>query len=186
MNIRLSLLGSTLLTSFYLARAASAEDAPAPTPLPNAAALLATEKPLEPGATAPDFTAATSEGKPVHLSDYKDKVVVLDFWASWCAPCQQSLPRTDRVARDFPEVVFLALDTWDPLPAFKQWLARHPDLKQLSFATDPSKGGWQIAHLYGVNGIPCQYVIARDGRIAARLVEQSEGDPPRVLRTLAN
>lgn len=172
------------IVPFGFSFSAAAQNAASPAAPPGAAAMLASEKPLEAGAIAPDFNAITAAGKPVHLSDFKKKIVVLDFWATWCAPCQEALPRTAVVARDFPEVVFLGLDTWDAPAAFKEWVARHADLKGMTFATDPTKGGWQIAHSYGVNGIPCQYVIDRDGRITVRLTEPSELSS--VLHTLTS
>jgi thiol-disulfide isomerase/thioredoxin len=64
--------------------------------------------------TAPDFTAQTHDGKPVHLSDFRGKVVLLNFWASWCGVCKSEKPSLNQISQDIAsddfEVVTLASD----------------------------------------------------------------------------
>lgn len=124
---------------------------------------------LAAGTPAPDFTVQDKDGKPVKLSDFRGKTVVLDFWSTWCGPCQASLPHTNEVAKAYKDkdVVVFAVNVWDTQPAFDKWLPEHANFDSLVFAIDPTKEhGRDVATmLYKVSGIPTQYVIGADGRI---------------------
>ena len=135
---------------------------------------------LAAGTAAPDFTVQDKGGKPVKLSDYKGKTVVLDFWATWCGPCQSSLPHTTEIAKKYAakNVVVLAVNVWDSKAAFDGWLPQHPEYAPLHFAIDasPAPGKGVATDLYGVSGIPTQYVIAPSGKIVKSIVGYDPGD----------
>ncbi len=153
-------------------------------PLPAAAPAPKVEL-LKAGAVAPDFVTQDVAGKDVRLSDFKGKVVVLDFWATWCGPCLNSLPHTQEVAKHYADqgVVVLASCTSDTRAKFEEWVKanqdKYPDLK---FSCDPNERGSATFNerasrkLYGVSGIPTQFVIGRDGKIANALVGYTAGD----------
>ena len=126
------------------------------------------------GSVAPDFTVQDKAGGPVKLSDYRGKVVVLDFWATWCGPCQRSLPHTNEVAKQFADkgVVVLAVNVWDQKAAFDAWLPKHPEYDSITFVLDPTQEhGKDVASLlYHVSGIPTQYVIGKDGKVLKSFV----------------
>ncbi|MBM3866910.1 MAG: redoxin domain-containing protein [Verrucomicrobia bacterium] len=136
---------------------------------------------LEPGAIAPDFTTRDLDGKTVRLSDYRGKVVVLDFWATWCGPCLVSMPHTQKVAAQYKDqsVVVLASCTSDTRDKFEGWVranrAKYPDFV---FSHDPAERGAEraSAKLYGVGGIPQQFIIDREGRIAASVTGYLPGE----------
>jgi thiol-disulfide isomerase/thioredoxin len=138
-------------------------------------------KMLEPGAVAPDFTTTDLSGKPVKLSDYRGKVVVLDFWATWCGPCIASMPHSQEVAAKYKDqgVVILASCTSDTRDKFESWVkanqAKYPDFV---FSHDPAERGADraSAKLYGVGGIPQQFIIGRDGKIAATVTGYLAGE----------
>jgi thiol-disulfide isomerase/thioredoxin len=133
--------------------------------------------PLQNGSVAPDFTAWDPWNRPVHLSDYAGYVVVVDFWATWCGPCQQSLPSTNQVARQYAQenVAFLGVNVWDKPNAFLNWLPQHQNLDSIRFVIDPSPTGRDVAtQLYNVWGIPTQYVIGADGKVYGCVVGMNE------------
>lgn len=131
---------------------------------------------LAKGTTAPDFLSRDINGKPVDLSNFKGKVMVLDFWATWCGPCQAAFPHTEEVARQFrPQgVVVLAVCTSDVRSKFNSWVkANQSKYPNLTFTCDPHERGSDSfderasRKLYGVTGIPTQFVIDRTGKIVA-------------------
>jgi peroxiredoxin len=115
----------------------------------------------EPGATAPDFRLMPFSGtQPVSLSDYRGKVVLVDFWASWCSPCRQSLPlynglRADFAASDF---AILAVGLDEDTADARTFLREHP-VKYVALQ-DP-KG--DVAQAFGLKGMPSSYLIDRQG-----------------------
>jgi peroxiredoxin len=131
---------------------------------------------LKAGSVAPEFASVDLQGAPVKLSDFAGRIVVLDFWATWCGPCIVAMPHTQKVAAATKSqgVVIFASCTSDTRVAFEAWLrenaARYPDV---IFADDPNssdKPAEQFAErasakLYGVSGLPTQFVIGRDGKV---------------------
>lgn len=120
---------------------------------------------------APDFTLVDTEGKSVTLSDYKGKVVVLDFWATWCVPCIRSFPGMQAAVNKYasdPDVVFLFIDTWqreeDYQSVVKNFLADNPYTFHVLFdeMRDAAKS---VATAYKLPGIPTKVIIDKDGFI---------------------
>jgi thiol-disulfide isomerase/thioredoxin len=101
-------------------------------------------------------------GEPVRLSDFKGKVVLVDFWASWCRPCQSSFPMLDALYRqrhrDGLEV--LAINVDEERPRAEEFLERRPHEMPVFF--DP-KG--HAPEAFRVEGMPSSYVVDRRGRI---------------------
>ena len=130
------------------------------------------------GTPAPDFAATGPDGSQVHLSDYKGKMVVLDFWSTWCGPCQMSMPHLEKVyqAVKGQNVAVLGVCVWDEKPAYDKWVTAKKDTYHFPTAFDPAgRGKKSIASdLYHVSGIPTQYVIDKDGKIAASTVGYDE------------
>ena len=115
------------------------------------------------GNAAPAFDLKTLRtGEQVTLDSLKGKVVVLDFWATWCSPCVAGLPTVDKVTTSFKDkgVVFYAIDLREPADRVKQFV----DKKKWTFPVLLDDNG-SVAKDYGVNGIPHSVVIGADGRI---------------------
>ena len=129
-----------------------------------AAGLAATPSFARPvaGDVAPDVAGYTADGHRVSLADYAGKVVVLSFWASWCAPCRKELPILEGIARtagpDRVEVVAVNIEGAD---VYRR-LSPKMSALMLLVASDASHDA-QTA--YGVNGIPHMVIIGKDGKI---------------------
>jgi peroxiredoxin len=158
--------------AFLLTTAASATEAAAP-PL------------LGVGATAPDFSSFDPEGREVRLADYRGKVLILDFWATWCGPCVASMPHTQEIAAKYADqgVAVLAVCTGDKRKRFEDWVKlKAPAYPSLRFTFDPHEQGTPAEKdrasfaLYGVPAIPTQFIIDREGRIAGSTTGYMRGD----------
>jgi thiol-disulfide isomerase/thioredoxin len=137
--------------------------------------------PLRVGALAPDFPATDAAGKAVKVSDYRGKVVILDFWATWCGPCISSMPHTQEIAAHYKDqgVVVLASCTSDDRKKFDAWVKRNQALyPDINFSHDPQERSADRASrkLYGVGGIPQQFIIDREGRIVALVTGYIKGE----------
>jgi len=120
--------------------------------------------PVIAGSRAPDFTRAGFDGKPVTLSVYRGKVVLLDFWASWCAPCLEEMPDLINLQKQNGgklQVIGVSMD--DGSDAAKSIT------KRFSFNYPLLMGDAQFGNLYGgVLGLPEIYLISRDGKVLKR------------------
>ena len=115
---------------------------------------------LQPGQPAPDFALHDLDGQAVSLSQFKGKVVLLDFWASWCGPCIADLPNLRKIKEQVAAqpVVFLNISLDANEVAWKQAIAKH-EIKGFHVRSN------QVAQAYNVSGIPRYYLIDPQGLI---------------------
>lgn len=128
----------------------------------EAAPITGTESPLV-GQPAPDFKLADLSGDNFQLAEHRGEVIVLDFWATWCSPCLQTMPLVDEIVREFPDqkVRLLAVNMEEQPGEIKSTLERH----KLNVPVILDIDGVAAAR-YSVTSIPQTVVIDRDGNIA--------------------
>jgi peroxiredoxin len=129
-----------------------------------ALALVATgaaqAKPPAPGAVAPDFTLRSSTGKNLKLSEYRGQVVMLNFWATWCGPCRQELPRLDRLSEQYRRAGFVLLGVnVDDNPRNAQDLMAQLGVR-FPVLFDAAK---QVSGRYDIDAMPSTVLIDRGG-----------------------
>jgi peroxiredoxin len=136
--------------------------------------------PLASGESAPACSARLLDGdRSVRLADYHGKVVYLDFWASWCAPCRESFPFMNELQRELASkgLQILAVSVDKTADEARRFLARHP--AQFATALD-APGACPAA--YRLQGMPSSYVIGRDGIVRAVHVGFRGGDKAEIRR----
>jgi cytochrome c biogenesis protein CcmG, thiol:disulfide interchange protein DsbE len=134
------------------------------------------------GQSARDFALEIS-GKPGHLSDLRGKVVVLDFWASWCPPCVNEAPSLNRLQKylESRNGVVLGVAADEDPAAFQKFL-REQGVNFPTYRDPATKDNRSpIALSYGTSMIPEAYVIDRHGRIARKVIGQQRWDSAEML-----
>jgi thiol-disulfide isomerase/thioredoxin len=116
---------------------------------------------------APGWELKDVDGKPVNFSRFKGKVVVLDFWATWCGPCLQAMPQVERVAGEFRDrdVQLIAVNLQEAPQQITSMLERHKLHPAVALDRDGA-----VAEKYAANAIPQTVVIDRAGMVARLFV----------------
>jgi cytochrome c biogenesis protein CcmG/thiol:disulfide interchange protein DsbE len=135
--------------------------------------------PRELGRVAPAFTIHDG-AQTVSLSQYRGKVVLVTFWASYCAPCMEEFPSLLALHQRLPQLNILGISIDDNAPAYRNFLASY----HVDFPTvrDPSQ---EVMHRYGTVQIPEAYVINRSGHIVRKYVSAQDWNDPEIYRTLS-
>ncbi|MBI4465610.1 MAG: TlpA family protein disulfide reductase [Acidobacteria bacterium] len=119
------------------------------------------------GDQVPEFTLRDADGQVVVLADFRGKIAVVNFWATWCPPCIEEMPSLNRLAEQYAdkgvEVVAISVDE-DP-DAYREFLAKN-EIKFLTLR-DPSR---RISEQYGTYKLPESYIVSRDGRLLNKII----------------
>jgi peroxiredoxin len=114
------------------------------------------------GGPAPSFTLAALSGQQATLSQYKGQVVMVNFWATWCGPCQQEMPLLDQMYKKYKPAGFtlIGVNVDKEAPAVRELMARKP----VSFPVllDPAN---QVSKAYHVDEMPSSVIVDRKGQI---------------------
>lgn len=135
------------------------------------------------GQAAPEFSGEAIDGAPIALGDLRGRVVVLDFWATWCGPCIAAMPTMRDLASRFEDkgVVFVgvSLDAPDAKAAIRDVVAR----ERLPYRQFHDARG-AVSEAYGVSGIPCVVLIDRQGMVRNVQVGFGPGEGTRLAREI--
>ena len=130
------------------------------------------------GSIAPLWTLDTPEGGSISLEDLRGKVVIMDFWATWCGPCRQVMPALQALHESYgEELVVIGVNTWeqeDPV-AF---------MIENGYTYSVVINGDAVAQEYFVEGIPTFYVIAQDGTVAFHAVGSAPANEEALVEVL--
>lgn len=124
---------------------------------------IATQSASGTGAPAPDFQLAARGGSAVNLSQFKGQVVMINFWATWCAPCRQEMPLLESIHKKYKPMGFtmLGVNVEPDSQAAEQWLSKQPPVSfPILFDTDS-----KVSKLYKVTGMPNSVIIDRKGNV---------------------
>ncbi len=139
------------------------------------------ERIVEAGDKAPNFSIATDTGRTVTRSDFGGKLLVLNFWATWCAPCVEEVPSLDRLSKQFAGsglvVLGVSVDRNEKL--YHNFLQR----THVSFETarDPEEN---ISASYGTYKYPETYIIDQQGRVVAKIIGSRNWTSPDMVNMI--
>lgn len=142
-------------------------------------------QPVITGTSAPDFVATDISGKPVHLSDYRGRVVLVNVWATWCAPCRNEMPSMQRLYEALGDTDFEILAvSIDAQPGQSSGggqvggdLMAFADELGLTFPILHDPEG-TIERIYQTTGVPETFLVGRDGLIYKKVAGGTEWDAP--------
>ena len=152
-------------------------------------------EPVIAGAPAPGFEVASLDGKPVTLDAYRGKVVLLNVWATWCAPCLEEMPSMQRLYQDMAgkgfEIVAISVDNAENGGVPRASLEKFAKDLGLTFPIlhSPPEAADDIQELYQTTGVPESFLIGKDGVVYRRISGATSWDSPQyreqILRLLA-
>lgn len=149
---------------------------------PLFATMAVTHEKAEP--EAPDFALRTPDGRTLTLSTFRGRIVLLNFWATWCAPCRVEMPSMERLHQDFKDVglVILAVD----LDESPKLVAKFTQDFRLTFPALLDTGS-RVASRYEVRGLPTTILIDRRGRVVGTAIgprDWASAGGPALIRSL--
>ena len=134
------------------------------------------------GRPVPEVGLVDMAEAPHGLAELKGSWVVLNFWATWCAPCREELPSLDRLQAAMPDLTVVAVATGpNPVPALKRFLDK-AEVDDLTIWRDPNSA---LARQMGVLGLPVTVILSAEGVEVARLIGGAEWDSPGAQAVLA-
>ncbi len=130
----------------------------------------------------PDLPIHDATDKALSLADWRGQWVVLNLWATWCAPCRHEMPSLDRLQAAMPDLAVLPVATGrNSVTGIEKFYAE-AGVAHLPILRDPTS---DLAHAMGVMGLPVTVIIDPQGRAVAQLIGDAEWDSPHAKAVLA-
>jgi thiol-disulfide isomerase/thioredoxin len=137
---------------------------------------------------APELVAQTEDGRQVPLSAYRGKVVLLNFWASWCPPCVDEMPSMDELQKTFgDDLVVLAISADETWLDIRKFFAQGTSMTVLwdpSAAKGDQPGAGALARAWGTDKLPESFLIDRDGVVRYYVVNTRDWSSPDARRCI--
>lgn len=124
--------------------------------------------PIAVGQPVPPLTLTTFDGQQIHTADLKGKIILINFWASWCDPCKTEAPILESVWQEYKdsgEVVFLGVDYVDTEPEARAFMAAY----NITYINGPDLGT-RIAQTFRIRGVPENYILGPNGKLGYALI----------------
>lgn len=127
------------------------------------------------GSPLPSFELSTVDGKTIGFSQLRGKVVVLNFWATWCGPCKEEMPALDRLSRQFDphDVAILTITTEHERTGIQQFMKQFNS--KLPVLLDEQR---DVSLAFMVRGLPTTVFVDKSGKVVGRAVGPREWDGP--------
>lgn len=131
--------------------------------------------------TAIDFRLKGEDGKQYALSQFRGKLVIINFWATWCPPCREEMPSMERAWQKLKNhnIMFLAVNVGETEEEIFSFTATYP----VSFPLLMDRNG-SLAKQYPMVGLPTTYIVSPDGKVTHKAVGTREWDHPAVMKQL--
>ncbi|MEJ2441226.1 MAG: TlpA disulfide reductase family protein [Gammaproteobacteria bacterium] len=133
----------------------------------------------------PDFTLSDIRNKPHDIRQWDGKVILLNFWATWCPPCRHEMPAMERLYQHFRDkgFVVLAVNQWEDPDLVFAYTGELNVFPSFPILFDPQS---TVSQDYGVKGLPTSFVIDRDGRLVYRAIGGRDFDHPEILQRIGD
>jgi peroxiredoxin len=130
---------------------------------------------------APGFSLEDMDGETVSLADYSGKILIVNFWATWCPPCRREMPSMQRAYEILREdgIEMLAINVGEDSETIFTFTADYP----VEFPLIMDKTS-DITQQYGVAGIPVTYVVSPQGKIIYKAIGSREWDDPAIIEKI--
>ena len=132
---------------------------------------------------APDFVVEDMDGEPHSLRDYRGKVVLINFWATWCPPCRREMPSLENLyqkLRDQPFAI-LAINQWESPDHVFSYMGDLSVFPTFPILFDRKS---EVSEAFGVKGLPTSVVVDKQGRVVLRAIGGREFDHPGIERAI--
>ena len=139
--------------------------------------------PLEPLQAAPDFSLQDMDEETHTLSDYRGKVVLVNFWATWCPPCRKEMPALEALYKKLgtDDFAVLAVNQWEDPDHVFTYTGDLNVFPSFPILFDPESS---VSQDYNVKGLPTSFIVDRQGRLAYRAVGGRDFDHPEVEKLI--